>query len=327
MIRPYFSLDNVTNGIFTCCEKLYGITFRRNNEIPTYHKDAIPYEVVENGQVIAIVYVDYFPRESKRSGAWMTNFREQEIKDGKNVIPIISLVFNFTKPTADKPSLLNFDETSTYFHEFGHGLHSVFSKCTYRSLSGTSVSRDFVELPSQIMENWAFEKEYLSTFARHYQSGEVIPDELIDKIIASKNYLAAYSQLRQLQFGIIDMAWHTLTEVPAEDARTFEKNAIRDFTVGATSPETCTSATFGHIFTGGYSAGYYSYKWAEVLEADAFSLFEEKGIFNTEVSGAFRKEILEKGGTEDAAVIYRNFRGHDPKPEALMKKLGLWKAL
>lgn len=327
-LKPYFELGSCIDAVLGLATRLYGLQFEERTDIPKYHPDVKVFDVKDaDGSHLALFYADFFPRESKRGGAWMTEFREQCIRDGVEYRPFISIVTNFTKPTGDTPSLLTHDELTTFLHEFGHALHGIMARGRYKSLAGTNVARDFVELPSQIMENWAFEKEYLSTFARHYQSGEVIPDELIDKIIASKNYLAAYSQLRQLQFGIIDMAWHTLTEVPAEDARTFEKNAIRDFTVGATSPETCTSATFGHIFTGGYSAGYYSYKWAEVLEADAFSLFEEKGIFNTEVSGAFRKEILEKGGTEDAAVIYRNFRGHDPKPEALMKKLGLWKAL
>ena len=232
-------------------------------------------------------------------------------------------VTNFTKPTATDPSLLTHDELTTFLHEFGHAIHGMLAEGRYGSQTGTSVARDFVELPSQIMENWAFEPEYLNTFAKHYQTGETIPQELIDKIVAAKNYLAAYSQVRQLQFGILDMAWHTLTSVPEEGTVEFEKAALDASKVIYSAPEACISTAFSHIFTGGYSAGYYSYKWAEVLEADAFSLFKEKGIFNREVSDSFRSNILSKGSTDDEAVLYRNFRGHDPEPRALLEKLGI----
>jgi peptidyl-dipeptidase Dcp len=278
-----------------------------------------------DGSHLALLYADFFPRASKRGGAWMTEFRGQSIHNGVEKRPFISIVMNFTKPTADAPSLITHSELTTFLHEFGHALHGILAQGRYPSMTGTGVSRDFVELPSQIMENWAYEPEYLNTFAKHYQTGEAIPMELIDKIVAAKNFQAGYGQVRQLHFGYLDMAWHTLKEVPAESTIEFEHNVLAPYLVLPAVEGTGFSTSFSHIFTGGYSAGYYSYKWAEVLEADAFSLFKEKGIFNTEVSNAFRKEILEKGGVEDEAVIYRNFRGHDPQPEALMEKLGLVK--
>ena len=255
----------------------------------------------------------------------MTEFRGQSIRNGVEYRPFINIVMNFTKPTADTPSLITHSELTTFLHEFGHALHGILAQGRYPSLTGTGVSRDFVELPSQIMENWAYEPEYLNTFAKHYQTGEAIPMELIDKIVAAKNYLAGYAQVRQLHFGLLDMAWHTLDVLPTESTIEFEQKVLAPYLVIPSVPGCGSSNAFSHIFSGGYSAGYYSYKWAEVLEADAFSLFKEKGIFNTEVSNAFRKEILEKGGMEDEAVIYRNFRGHDPQPEALMEKLGLTK--
>ena len=255
----------------------------------------------------------------------MTEFRGQSIKDGVEYRPFINIVMNFTKPTADAPSLITHSELTTFLHEFGHALHGILAQGRYPSLTGTGVSRDFVELPSQLMENWAYEPEYLNSFAKHYQTGEAIPMELIEKIVAAKNFQAGYAQVRQLHFGYLDMAWHSQTALPAETPMEFEKKTLAPYSVLPAVDGTAFSTSFSHIFTGGYSAGYYSYKWAEVLEADAYSLFEEKGIFNTEVSNAFRKEILEKGGTEDEAVIYRNFRGHNPQPEALMKKLGLTK--
>ena len=255
----------------------------------------------------------------------MTDFRGQSIKDGVEYRPFVSIVCNFTKPTADAPSLITHDEFTTFLHEFGHALHGILAEGRYPSLTGTSVSRDFVELPSQIMENWAFEPEYLNSFAKHYQTGEAIPAELIEKIVAAKNYLAGYAQVRQLHYAYLDMAWHSLTEVPTESTIEFEKAVLAPYNVMATAEGAAFSGSFSHIFSGGYSAGYYSYKWAEVLEADAFSLFKEKGIFNTEVSNSFRKNILSAGGAQDEAEIYRNFRGHDPQPEALMEKLGLTK--
>jgi peptidyl-dipeptidase Dcp len=255
----------------------------------------------------------------------MTEFRGQSIKDGVEYRPFINIVMNFTKPTADAPSLITHSELTTFLHEFGHALHGILAQGRYPSLTGTGVSRDFVELPSQIMENWAYEPEYLNTFAKDYQTGESIPMELIEKIVAAKNFQAGYAQVRQLHFGLVDMAWHTLETIPSESTIEFEQKVLAPYAVMPSVPGCGSSNAFSHIFSGGYSAGYYSYKWAEVLEADAFSLFQEKGIFNTEVSNAFRKEILEKGGMEDEAAIYRNFRGHNPQPEALMEKLGLTK--
>ena len=323
-LKPYFKLENCIDAVFGLATTLYGLQFTPRPDLPGYHKDVMVYDVTDaSGKHLALFYADFFPRASKRGGAWMTEFRGQSIRNGVEERPLISIVTNFSKPTADSPSLLTHDELTTFLHEFGHSLHGMMAEGRYGSLTGTSVARDFVELPSQIMENWAFEPGYLGTFARHYQSGEVIPSEMIEKIVAAKNYLAAYSQVRQLDFGILDMAWHCLKEVPAQDAKAFEKEILKPSALMPQIPSTCISTSFSHIFSGGYSAGYYSYKWAEVLEADAFSLFKEKGIFNTEVSGAFRREILSKGSSEDEAVLYRNFRGHDPKPEALLEKLGI----
>ena len=253
----------------------------------------------------------------------MTEFRGQSIVDGVEKRPFISLVTNFTKPTAGKPSLLTHDELTTLLHEFGHSLHGILAEGRYASLTGTNVSRDFVELPSQIMENWAFEPEFLDTFARHFETGDALPDTLVRKIVEAKNYNAAYAQVRQLQFGILDMAWHTLRSVPELGAIAFEKEALKGTNVVPSIPIACVSTSFSHIFSGGYSAGYYSYKWSEVLEADAFSLFKEKGIFSAEVAHSFRDNILSKGCTEDEAILYRRFRGHDPQPEALLEKLGI----
>lgn len=323
VIRPYFSLENVTNGIFTCCQKLYGITFRKNTAIPTYHKDAIPYEVVENGQVIAIVYVDFFPRESKRSGAWMTNFREQEIKDGKNVIPIVSLVFNFTKPTADKPSLLNFDETQTYFHEFGHGLHSIFSKCTYRSLAGTSVSRDFVELPSQFFEHWSCDPEVMRMYAKHYKTGEVIPDSLIAKISASSTYGQGFINTELLAASFLDMFYYSITEPQKINVAEFEKSSLEKIGLIPEIISRYRSTYFQHVFTTGYDAGYYSYTWAAVLDNDAFEPFKKNGVFDPATAKSFRTNILEKGNTEESMILYKRYRGAEPSIEPLLKNRGL----
>ena len=323
-LKPYFKLENCIDAVFDLAHRLYGINFKIREDIPGYHKDVKVYEVTdEDGSHLALFYADFFPRPSKRGGAWMTEFRGQSIKDGVERRPFISIVTNFSKPTASTPSLITHYEFTTFLHEFGHALHGMLAEGRYGSLTGTSVARDFVELPSQIMENWGYEPEYLNTFAKHYQTGESIPMELIDKIVASKNYLSGYSQVRQLQFGLLDMAWHSLESLPQTDPVSFEKAALKPYEVMPGVAETAISPGFSHIFAGGYAAGYYSYKWAEVLEADAFSLFQEKGIFNTEVSHSFRENILSRGGSEDAAVLYRNFRGHDPEPEALMKKLGL----
>ena len=325
-LKPYFQLESCIDAVFGLATRLYGITFEERNDIPVYHQDVKVYEVKDaDGSHLSLFYADFFPRASKRGGAWMTDFRGQSIRNGVEYRPFVTIVCNFTKPTADAPALITHDELTTFLHEFGHALHGMLAKGRYPSLTGTSVSRDFVELPSQIMENWAFEPEYLNSFAKHYQTGEPIPAELIEKIVAAKNYLAAYGQVRQLHFGYLDMAWHSLKEVPAAGAVEFEQSVLAPWGVLPAAEGAAFSTSFSHIFSGGYSAGYYSYKWAEVLEADAFSLFKEQGIFNTEVAASFRKNILSKGGTEDEAVIYRNFRGHDPQPEALMEKLGLVK--
>ena len=325
-LKPYFQLESCIDAVFGLASRLYGVSFHELDNVPVYHEDVKVYEVKDaDGSHLALFYADFFPRASKRGGAWMTEFRGQSIKNGVEKRPFISIVCNFTKPTADAPALITHDELTTFLHEFGHALHGIFAEGRYGSLTGTSVSRDFVELPSQIMENWAFEPEYLNSFAKHYQTGEPISAELIEKIVAAKNYLAGYAQVRQLHYGLLDMAWHTLTELPSEGTVEFESKALAPYAVMPAVEGTAFSGSFSHIFSGGYSAGYYSYKWAEVLEADAFSLFKEKGIFNTEVAASFRENILSKGSTEEAAVIYRNFRGHDPQPEALMKKLGLTK--
>ena len=325
-LKPYFQLESCIDAVFGLASRLYGISFTELDNVPVYHEDVKVYEVNDaDGRHLALFYADFFPRASKRGGAWMTEFRGQSIKDGVEYRPFISIVCNFTKPTADAPALITHDELTTFLHEFGHALHGIFAEGRYPSLTGTGVSRDFVELPSQIMENWAFEPEYLNSFAKHYQTGEPIPAELIEKVVAAKNYLAGYSQVRQLHFGYLDMAWHSIAELPAEGTIEFEQKTLDPYAVMPSVEGAAFSCSFSHIFSGGYSAGYYSYKWAEVLEADAFSLFKEKGIFNTEVSHSFRENILSKGGTEDEAVIYRNFRGHDPEPQALMEKLGLVK--
>ena len=325
-LKPYFQLESCIDAVFGLATRLYGITFEEQKDVPVYHEDVKVYEVKDvDGSHLALFYADFFPRASKRGGAWMTDFRGQSVRDGVEYRPFVTIVCNFTKPTADAPSLITHDELTTFLHEFGHALHGILAKGRYPSLTGTSVSRDFVELPSQIMENWAYEPEYLNSFAKHYQTGEPIPAELIEKIVAAKNYLAAYGQVRQLHFGYLDMAWHSLKEVPQVSTVEFEQSVLAPWGVLPAAEGAAFSTSFSHIFSGGYSAGYYSYKWAEVLEADAFSLFKEKGIFNTEVSSSFRENILSKGGTEEASVLYRNFRGHDPEPQALMEKLGLVK--
>lgn len=323
-LKPYFQLENCIDAVFGLATRLYGIQLTQVDNVPVYHPEVKVYDITDaDGRHLALLYADFFPRASKRGGAWMTSFREQYQKDGVEYRPFINMVCNFTKPTTDAPSLITHDELVTFLHEFGHVLHGVFAEGRYGSLTGTNVPRDFVELPSQIMENWAYEPEFLNSFAKHYQTGEVIPAALIDKIVAAKNYLAAYGQVRQLHYGIIDMAWHTLTALPDVSTLEFERQVLSSTAIIPSVEGTASSPAFGHIFQGGYSAGYYSYKWAEVLEADAFSLFKEKGIFNQEVAQSFRDNILSAGGAQDASVIYRNFRGHDPEPEALMRKLGL----
>ena len=327
LLKPYFKLENVQKAVFALADSLYGLKFTEAKDIPGYHPDVQVYDVTDaNGKHMALFYSDFYPRDSKSGGAWMTEFRGQGFnKDGVEERPFVSIVCNFTKPTETEPSLLTFYEVTTLLHEFGHALHGILAEGKYSGLTGTNVARDFVELPSQIMENWATQKEYLASFAKHYQTGEVIPDELIQKIIDSKNYNSGYASVRQLNFGITDMAWHTISEVPQEDVVTYEAKAIERAQIMPYIEGTAFSTSFGHIFSGGYAAGYYSYKWAEVLEADAFQVFKEKGIFNKEVAESFRKNILSRGNIEDADVLYRNFRGRDPRPEALMEKLGMSK--
>ncbi len=326
VVKPYFQLENVKKGVFLLANKLYGLNFTPNPEIDVYHPDVTAYDVTdEKGRFMAVLYLDFFPRASKRSGAWMTEYRGTKIVDGEETRPLVSLVMNFTKPTGEKPSLLTFDEVETFLHEFGHSLHGMLAEGRYESQTGTSVYRDFVELPSQIMENWATEKEFLDLWAVHYRTGEPIPAEIVESIVAAKNFLAAYGNVRQLSFGMTDMAWHTIAEPYEGDVVAFERASMAPTQVLPAVDGTAMAPAFSHIFAGGYAAGYYGYKWAEVLEADAFSLFKEKGIFNREVSGSFRDNVLSKGGTEDPMDLYVRFRGHKPETRALIEKMGLKK--
>lgn len=326
--RPYFKLENVQKGVFDLATTLFDITFKENQNIPVYNPDVKALEVYDkNNRFLAVLYLDFFPRQSKQGGAWATNFLSQYKEDGNDVRPHVSLVFNFTKPTSNNPSLLTYDQVTTFLHEFGHSLHYILSECTYKTLSGTSVYRDFVELPSQIMENWAQEKEWLDKVAVHYQTGEKIPEELVNKIIESSNFLAGYASVRQLTFGMNDMAWHTITssvEIPVEE---FEKKAISKTELFGPIEGCNISTQFGHIFAGGYAAGYYSYKWAEVLDADAFLLFKKNGIFDKETAKSFRDNILSKGGTEHPMGLYVKFRGQEPTIDALLERSGLVKQL
>ena len=322
-VKPYLKLDNVIKGVFLLAEKLYGLTFVANENIQVYHPEVMAYEVKDkNGEFLSVLYLDFFPRESKRSGAWMTEFRGAKVVEGVETRPLVSLVMNFTKPTETTPSLLTFDEFNTFLHEFGHALHGMLAKGEYESLNGTSVYRDFVELPSQILENWATEKEYLDLWAVHYQTGEPIPAELVEKIVAAKNFLAAYGNLRQLSFGMSDMAWHTLKEPFVGEIEPFEREAMASVQITPTVEGTSMAPAFTHIFSGGYAAGYYGYKWAEVLAADAFSLFKENGIFDEKSAAAFRK-LLESGGQRHPMDIYVEFRGHKPETQALVESMGL----
>ncbi len=326
ILRPYFELNNVIDGVFGLATKLYGIKFIENHDAQVFNPEVQAFNVIDaDGTYLGMIYTDFFPRASKRSGAWMTGFRDQYIDDkGSDVRPLVSITMNFTKPTGSKPSLLTFDEVETFLHEFGHALHGLLSKVKYASLSGTAVYRDFVELPSQFNENYLIEKEFLDSFAKHYETGEAMPQELVDKIIASAQFGAAYACIRQLGFGYLDMAWHTITE-PVTDAFAFELNAMKEvqpFTV----VEGCLLAPqFSHIFSGGYAAGYYSYKWAEVLEADAFAKFKEDGIFNQETAKSFRDNVLSKGGTEHPMELYKKFRGSEPNIDALLARDGVKK--
>lgn len=324
LLKPYFRLENCIEAVLGLAGTLYGLRFEERHDIPVYHKDVKVFDVTdETCRHLALFYADFFPRPGKRGGAWMTEFRGQGVLNGVEERPFISIVTNFTKPGKDSPSLLTHSELVTFLHEFGHALHGIMAEGRYPSLTGTNVARDFVELPSQIMENWAYEPEYLDSFAKDWRTGEPIPHDLVKKIVDAQNYLAGYYQVRQLQFGILDMAWNTLQTLPDEDVEEFERRVLEPSSVLPKAEGTIVSTSFNHIFSGGYAAGYYSYKWAEALEADAFSLFKEKGIFSREVAGSFRENILSKGGSEDAAVLYRRFRGRDPEPEALMRKLGL----
>ncbi|MDR2868757.1 MAG: M3 family metallopeptidase [Bacteroidales bacterium] len=323
IIRPYFPLDNVREGAFMVAEKLYGVTFKENKQLPVYQKDVIAFEVREGDAVRAILYMDFFPRESKRSGAWMTNFREQYIdQNGKNVIPVVSLVFNFTKPTGNTPSLLNFDETSTLFHEFGHAMHSILSQCHYQSLSGTNVPRDFVEMPSQIMENWAGEPEVMRMYAKHYKTGEIIPDSLIAKLQAAANYGQGFMNTELLAASLLDMQYHTITQPTAIVLPTFEDQSMQNIGLIPQIISRYKSPYFQHIFSGGYGCGYYSYTWSAMLDSDAFESFKENGLFDPATAKAFRV-VISNGNTQDLNKLYETFKGRKPTIDALLKKRGL----
>lgn len=324
-LRPYFKLENVVDGVFAHAKKLYGLTFKENTSIPVYHPEVKAYEIYEekSGKYMGLFYTDFFPRETKKGGAWMTQFRNQGLSEGELKRPHVSIVCNFTKPTPTKPSLLTYDEVRTLFHEFGHALHGMLSDCTYQSLSGPNVYWDFVELPSQIMENWAGEKEGLDLFARHYETNETMPAELIKKLKASQKFQAGYMSCRQIQFGLMDMAWHTAEPAAIKNVDAFEEEATAETRLFPKEEGSNTSVSFSHIFAGGYSAGYYSYKWAEVLDADAFEYFMEKGLFNPEVAQKFKENILSRGGTEHPMDLYKRFRGREPDPQALLRRDGL----
>ncbi|WP_167610631.1 M3 family metallopeptidase [Maribellus sediminis] len=324
MLKPYFELSNVVDGVFGLATDLYGITFKENKDIPVYNDEVTAYEVFDaDGKFLSVFYTDFHPRPGKRGGAWMNDFKGQWKDNGVDSRPHVTIVMNFTRPTETKPALLTFDEVQTFMHEFGHALHGMLANSTYSSLSGTNVYRDFVELPSQIMENWATEKEFLDRFAKHYQTGETIPAELVQKIVDSQNYLAGYLSIRQLSFGYLDMTWHTLEKPFTGNVKDFEEKAWKKMQIFKPVDGVCMSTQFGHLFAGGYAAGYYGYKWAEVLDADAFSVFKEKGLFNKEVAASFRTNILEKGGTEHPMELYKRFRGQEPTVDALLERSGL----
>ena len=325
MLRPYLELNNVIRGVFGLATRLYGITFKENSAIPVYHNDVKAYEVFDrDGSYLAVLYVDFHPRKGKQGGAWMTEFQGQYIeKDGENVRPHASLVMNLSKPSEESPALLRLGEVETFLHEFGHSLHGMFANTHYEALSGTNVWWDFVELPSQFMENYAVEKEFLRTFAFHYKTGEPMPDELIDRIVASRNFNAATACLRQVSFGLLDMAYYTQREPFDEDIMTFEKQAWSEAILGKQRTDTCMTTQFSHIISGGYAAGYYSYKWAEVLDADAFSVFKREGIFNPDTAQRFRDCVLSKGGTEHPMTLYKRFRGGEPTIDALLERNGI----
>lgn len=324
LLRPYFKLENVIEGVFKTAEQLFNITFEENTAIPKYHPEVTTYEVKDSaGKHLAIFYADFFPRPGKRNGAWMTSYKGQKIVNGIDHRPHVSIVCNFTKPTKTKPSLLTFNEVKTLFHEFGHALHGMLAKGNYESLSGTSVFWDFVELPSQIFENWCYEKECLALFAKHYETGEVIPESFIEKIKQAANFQQGYQTVRQISFGLLDMDYHGTLPDEIGDISSFENKSTERTQLLPEVPGTLVSTSFSHIFQGGYSAGYYSYKWAEVLDADAFALFQEKGVFDRETAALFQEHILSAGGSEHPSVLYRRFRRRDPEPEALLKRIGL----
>ena len=325
-LKPYFKLESVIDGAFTVAEKLFGLQFKEIDTIDKYHQDVLTYEVLDNeGNLVSVFYADFFPRAGKRNGAWMTSYKPQMMKDGHNHRPHVSIVCNFTKPTKSKPSLLTFNEVTTLFHEFGHALHGMLANTTYPSLSGTSVYWDFVELPSQILENWCYEEDTLKLFATHYETGEVIPMELIEKIKASATFHEGMQTLRQLSFGMLDMAWHGQSPTEITSVKSHETNAFSETQLYPDVEENCMSTAFAHIFQGGYSSGYYSYKWAEVLDADAFEYFKEEGIFNKTVADKFKTYVLSQGGTENPMTLYKKFRGQEPKPVALLRRAGLIK--
>ena len=324
LLRPYFELNNVVKGVFGLATKLYGLNFTQDFNAQIFNPEVKAYDVTDSeGNFVGIIYTDFFPRATKRSGAWMTGFRDQSIDaTGKNIRPIVSITMNFTRPTENKPSLLTYSEVETFLHEFGHALHGLLTNCRYASLSGTSVYRDFVELPSQFNENFLPQKEFLDSFAKHYLTGEPIPQDLIDKIIASSQFGAAYACIRQLNFGYLDMAWHTITE-KVTDPFDFEANALKDVLIFPITENCITSTQFSHIFSGGYAAGYYSYKWAEVLDADAFAKFKEDGLFNQATAKSFKDNILSKGGSEHPMTLYKRFRGCEPSIDALLERDGI----
>ena len=324
LLKPYFKLENVINGAFTISNKLFDLNFEEIDTIDKYHEDVLTYKVTDSkGDFISIFYADFFPRSGKRNGAWMTSYKPQYIKNKENSRPHISIVCNFTKPTKTKPSLLTFNEVTTLFHEFGHALHGMLANTTYPSLSGTSVFWDFVELPSQVMENWCYEKEALELFATHYETGEVIPMELVEKIKDSATFHEGMQTLRQLSLGLLDMSWHSQDPTSIKSVKTYEDDVFKNTSLYPKTKETCMSTTFSHIFQGGYSSGYYSYKWAEVLDADAFEYFKQEGIFNKRVADKFKNHVLSQGGTENPMTLYKRFRGQKPEPEALLRRAGL----
>ena len=323
LLKPYLSLSRVLDAVFGLASELFHINFTKETEIPVYHPEVETWKVNDNdGKLVAILYTDFHPREGKSGGAWMTSYREQKKVNGENIVPLISIVSNFSRPSEEKPSLLAFNEFTTLLHEFGHALHGMLSDCTYESLSGTNVARDFVELPSQFMENYAFEQKWLKKWARHYETGEAIPLEVVEMIRKASAFNEGYACNRQLGFGFLDMAWHTITETPEKEVYEFEQEVLSKSDLFAAAENTCLSCSFTHLFSGGYAAGYYGYKWAEVLDADAFEYFRETGIFNHQTADSFRKNILERGGTEKPEILYRKFRGREPAIEAFLERSG-----